>query len=401
MTLNFDKRVWQKVSLGNCCDFQRGVTYSTEDEVLSGGLKILRANNINVETSKLSLSNLRLIRADARVKDSQKVSAGNILICMASGSLDHLGKIAFSEFDTEMYAGGFMGLIKPMPSKIDPYFNFCRLQSEKFSKFIEEQRAGTNIQNLKFSTIKEFEFLLPPITVQKEISEVFKNIDGCLLSLSIQKSNLKKFWISLVNGITSNNPKLGNYYKEGDLRTVFFSQAAKKIMRKIDPITSGIERIVAGENLGSEDLKIRTWQRVGEGYLGPAFHVHFKSGDILYGSRRTYLKKVAYADFEGVCSNTTYVIQANQEILLQDYLKYVMLSESFTEYSIGVSKGSTNPYINWKDLNDYYFKIPDLKIQREVCNFIDKALNLLEIVKQQESTVIKLKKQLMNEVFDD
>ena len=45
----------------------------------------------------------------------------------------------------------------------------------------------------------------------------------------------------------------------------------EKLRRKIDPLTYGIEKIVAGENLESEDFKIRTWQKIGEGYLGPAF----------------------------------------------------------------------------------------------------------------------------------
>ena len=35
-----------------------------------------------------------------------------------------------------------------------------------------------------------------------------------------------------------------------------------------------------------------------------------------------------------------------------------MLSDSFTEHSIKHSKGSVNPYINWKDIANYEFKLP-------------------------------------------
>ena len=170
-------------------------------------------------------------------------------------------------------------------------------------------------------------------------------------------------------------------------------------MRKIDPLTYGIERIVAGENLESEDFKIRTWQKIGERYLGPAFHVLFKAGDILYGSRRTYLRKVSHADFDGVCANTTYVIKANEELVLQDLLKHIMLSERFTQYSIGVSKGSTNPYINWKDLDNFSFQVPDIVTQREITNVLDGILQIVEQIKQQKTNLKNLKQKLLNEIL--
>ena len=76
-----------------------------------------------------------------------------------------------------------------------------------------------------------------------------------------------------------------------------------------------------------------------------------------------------------------------------------MLSESFTQYSIGVSKGSTNPYINWKDLDNFSFKIPDLKTQREIVNILDGILQIIEQLKQQKTTLKQLKQKLLNEIL--
>lgn len=203
----------------------------------------------------------------------------------------------------------------------------------------------------------------------------------------------------MVDGFVSDKPTFGNLLKNKQLKKVNYCNVAEKLMRRIDPVSYGIERIVAGENLGSEDFKIRTWGIVGKDFLGPAFHVLFKYGDILYGSRRTYLKKVALADFEGVCANTTYVIRANEEFLLQDLLKHIMLSEKFTQYSIGVSKGSTNPYINWKDLDNFSFEIPDLKTQKEIVAILDSIIDLIEQIKTQKQTLKNLKQKLLNEIL--
>jgi Type I restriction modification DNA specificity domain len=139
----------------------------------------------------------------------------------------------------------------------------------------------------------------------------------------------------------------------------------------VDPEESGLERYVAGEHMDSDDLRIRRWGLVGEGYLGPAFHMRFKPGQVLYGSRRTYLRKVAAADFEGVTANTTFVLESKDpKILLPELLPFVMQTGSFHEHSIKQSKGSVNPYINFSDLTWYEFDLPPLAEQRQIAQLM-------------------------------
>ncbi|MCP3997609.1 MAG: restriction endonuclease subunit S, partial [bacterium] len=82
--------------------------------------------------------------------------------------------------------------------------------------------------------------------------------------------------------------------------TAAFGDVVRHVKDKVDPDESGLERYIAGEHMNSDDLRIRRWGEIGDGYLGPAFHMRFKPGHVLYGSRRTYLRKVAVADFEGI-----------------------------------------------------------------------------------------------------
>jgi type I restriction enzyme S subunit len=247
--------------------------------------------------------------------------------------------------------------------------------------------------------VETFKIPLPPLSEQKQIAALFQSIETAMELADGQEKNLKLLWKRLINEFVSDKPCFGNLLKGKKLKTYNYCDVAEKLMRKIDPLTNGVERIVAGENLESEDFKIRTWQKVGEGYLGPAFHVLFKAGDILYGSRRTYLRKVSHADFDGVCANTTYVIKANEELLLQDLLKHIMLSERFTQYSIGVSKGSTNPYINWKDLDNFSFQVPDIGTQREIANVLNGILQIVEQLKKQKTNLKNLKQKLLNEIL--
>lgn len=128
---------------------------------------------------------------------------------------------------------------------------------------------------------------------------------------------------------------------------VKFGDVVRQCKDKVDPETAGIDRYVAGEHMDTDDLRIRRWGEIGSGYLGPAFHMRFRPGQVLYGSRRTYLRKVAVASFEGVCANTTFVVEPkNPDVLLPAFLPFLMQTEAFHAFSVTNSRGSVNPQGN-------------------------------------------------------
>ena len=142
-------------------------------------------------------------------------------------------------------------------------------------------------------------------------------------------------------------------------RRVKFGDVVRQCKEKADPETSGLERYIAGDHMDTDDLRLRRWGEIGSGYLGPAFHMRFKPGQVLYGSRRTYLRKVAVADFEGICANTTFVLETkNPDELLPEFLPFLMQTEAFNAFSVKNSKGSVNPYINFSDLARFEFGLP-------------------------------------------
>ncbi|MDR1878489.1 MAG: restriction endonuclease subunit S [Bacteroidales bacterium] len=146
-------------------------------------------------------------------------------------------------------------------------------------------------------------------------------------------------------------------------KKVKFGEVAIQQTSNVDIETTNLTRYIAGDHMKTENIHLRNWGIVGDGYLGPAFIRKFEQGDILYGSRRTYLKKVAVADFDGITANTTFVIKGNDEIFVPKLLPFLMLSDSFTKHSIEKSKGSVNPYINWKDIANYEFLLPSKEEQ--------------------------------------
>ena len=146
---------------------------------------------------------------------------------------------------------------------------------------------------------------------------------------------------------------------------VKFGDIIKDVKINVDRDNNPYEFYVAGDHMDSEDLNIRRRGRFATDDVGPAFTRIFKKGQVLYGSRRTYLKKVAVADFDGICANTTFVFESkNPAAFEQKLLPFLMLSEGFTNWSIAHSKGSTNPYVLFSDLASYEFDLPSLTEQK-------------------------------------
>lgn len=158
-----------------------------------------------------------------------------------------------------------------------------------------------------------------------------------------------------------------------------------------DPINNRITKYVAGEHLESEILHITRFGDIekDKDIIGSAFHRKFSKGDVLFGTRRAYLRKTGIATFDGICSNTTLVLKTKQNGLIDGLLPFIVRLEKFTEYAVKRSVGSTNPYIRWRDLADFEFELPSEKEQLQIKeklwtiqNAIDNLENLIQKTKQ-------------------
>jgi type I restriction enzyme, S subunit len=178
-------------------------------------------------------------------------------------------------------------------------------------------------------------------------------------------------------------PELATKRSKAGWTTVAFGDVVRKVTDKVAPEESGLERYIAGEHMDTDDLRIRRWGEIGDGYLGPAFHMRFKPGHVLYGSRRTYLRKVAVADFEGITANTTYVMESDDpKVLLPELLPFIMQTEAFNQHSIRESKGSVNPYVNFSDLAWFEFALPPIEEQRRIVDTMANAQMTHEQLRQ-------------------
>ena len=181
---------------------------------------------------------------------------------------------------------------------------------------------------------------------------------------------------------------------------VKFGDIVRDVKINVDRANNPYEHYVAGDHMDSEDLTIHRYGSFETDDVGPAFTRIFKPGQILYGSRRTYLKKVAVADFEGICANTTFVLESKDEALFDNrLLPFIMLSDAFTRWSIAHSKGSTNPYVLFSDLADYEFDLPPLAEQKILADKLWAAYRLKKSYKKLLAATEEMVKSQFIEMF--
>lgn len=183
---------------------------------------------------------------------------------------------------------------------------------------------------------------------------------------------------------------------------VRFGDIVKDVKNNVDRNNNPYEFYVAGDHMDSEDLTIRRKGRFSTDDVGPAFIRIFRPGQVLYGSRRTYLKKVAVADFDGICANTTFVLESKDPTIFeQRLLPFLMLSDGFTNWSISQSKGSTNPYVLFSDLAAYEFELPSLAEQKVLAEKLWAAYEVKQsYLKMIEATEEMVKSQFIEMLGD-
>ena len=160
--------LWPIARLNSICTLVRGVTFAKKDEVFENGQGVLTASNLKLDGT-INLNDLKMVSKELNFKDSQKLIASDIFICLASGSQSHVGKVAYVTSHLGLHFGGFMGSIRVDITQVNSKYLYYQLKNVKFNDYLSTAISGANIRNLSTEILGSYEIPLPPIDVQEEI----------------------------------------------------------------------------------------------------------------------------------------------------------------------------------------------------------------------------------------
>lgn len=385
--MKLKKDRWKQKQIGQICSVSSGGTPSKANiEYWSDGkIPWLRSEACKDEVVKNAEE---FISELGFKKSSAKLFKPNTTLIALVGAT--IGKTAFVPFETTTNQN-VSGIYPLDEESVHHRFLFYACQSfyeKNFSRY-----TGFKMANLSF--IKGLEIPLPPLSEQKQIAALFQSIETAMEQVDGQEKHLKSLQKSLVNGLLSKEPVFGNLLNSKNCTLTTFGEIAE-CDKEYPEHEKEVERFVGLEWIEADNFQLQSFGLVAN---GTTFTKRFAKGDVLFGKRRAYLKKVAVADFDGICSGDILVIRAKVKKMLQGLLPYYISAEAFIQHAVSTSAGSLSPRTKWKDLAELEVSIPDLKTQERVLEVFQQLTETTNQLKQQKTTLKYLKQKLLNEIL--
>ncbi len=385
--IKLKKNIWKTAKLGEVCEINMGKTPSRNNLANFGkGYTWLSIADFKgdkyLSKSKEEITDFALTQA--RFKPIKQ----NTLLLTFKLTI---GKIAIA--GKELYTNEAIAAL-PIKNErvITTDFLYTILQTIDYDSKTDKAVKGATLNKEKLTHLS---FPLPPLEEQKQIAALFQSIETATEQVDGQEKNLKALQKSLMNGLLSKEPVFGNLLNSKNCTATTFGEIAE-CDKKYPEHENEVERFVGLEWIEADNFQLQGW---GEIANGTTFSKRFVKGDVLFGKRRAYLKKVAVADFDGICSGDILVIRAKAKKMLQGLLPYYISADAFIQHAVSTSAGSLSPRTKWKDLAELEVSIPDIKTQSTILEVLQQLDNTVNQLKQQKTTLKNLKQKLLNEIL--
>ena len=362
------------LKLSEVVQLVRGITFGKKDQ-----LHEPNENSIQVATTKAAQEDgiiedaLYDVPRSFLKSDEKLLKNGDILMSTAN-SLNLLGRVTYVDnLKNEMTFGAFMTLLRPRKNKVSPKLLYQLLKSECAKEYyFANANTTTNISNLKFEDLYNFQIPLPPLSIQEEIvTEIEgyqKIIDGAKAVVANYKPkiDIDPDWemVELGNYITTQTggtPSKSNeafwagnipWVSPKDMKVAFISDAEDHI--------SGI----AVEKSSTKIVPSNT------------LLVVVRSGILKHSLPLALTVKPVAFNQDIIAINPT------SEALVQEYLFYYLKSTSEKHIQDGIKPGVTV-----QSFHNGYFKrlvvpIPDTDTQQQIVAQIEKEQELVNANKQ-------------------
>jgi type I restriction enzyme S subunit len=173
----------------------------------------------------------------------------------------------------------------------------------------------------------------------------------------------------------------------------FILGKAKAIPTELDPATPyvGMEHMIPGTR------RIRSFGTASE---VTSLVSKFAPGDVLFGRLRPYLRKVALAESEGVCSPEVLVLRPTA-IVIPEYLYYVSASEACIQHAVDRSAGSRMPRAAAADIGSFEFALPPLPDQHRVVAVMAAVDTQIEALQREVRAANSLTNRVLSATMDN
>ena len=242
------------------------------------------------------------------------------------------------------------------------------------------QGMTSDTWNLKYPQIKTIKVYLPRVTEQEKVSSLLVTLDKRIAAQATLVDQLKKY----KRGLLTYAFEEMTLSDDADSTTYHFSEIAQRRKEKYSP-DSGVEYPC----IELEHIEQGTGRLLGSvsSTTQSSIKTVARSGDVLFGKLRPYLRKFAFAEQNIVCSSEIWAFVPS-EYVIPKYLYYLVQTEHFLRVA-NISSGTKMPRAEWANIEKEPFDIPCILIQ-------EKTVSILEAIDKKICTSSDSLRMLMN-----
>ena len=343
----------REVELGEVAEIFGGYAFRSKDFKETPGIPVIKISNIqNGKVSEITLK--EFLPENYLVEyDNYQINRGDILVALSGATT---GKTGIYKLERKSLLNQRVGLVRAKDGHADQ--KYLSYYVSKITDDILSKAQGVAQPNISTKELSKFEIPLPSLSEQKAI---VAKLDRAQRLIDIDKKMLAKYDELIQSvflemfGDPVTNPKGWDKLP--------FKEIAEIDKESFDPTNfQGSVDYVGLNSIVKDSGKFIDVKTIIEGYV-KSNKYKFSPKHILYGKLRPYLNKVAFPDFDGVCSTDILPIKQKEDISTKLFVGYLMKTDEFLAYADKNSSGANLPRISPKMIKKFECILPPYDLQ--------------------------------------
>lgn len=295
---------------------------------------------------------------------------------------------------------------KELSSALLPFI----VNNDTFFDYAVKHSAGGLSPRVKFKDLANYEFLLPPKAEQARLAELLWAMDEVIEKEKTLKNEISKYYTAISGRIFSKRVKEFSENLPFDVKTELWEDF------KLDDlcilITDGAHAspktvpnglpIGTVENMLTNSIDISACRLIGKEDFDALVKNNCQPliGDVLFSKDGTIGKTFVYNQKEKIILLSSIAIIRTIEKKLDPHFCCLLLkSPVFLTQIEKMKSGTALKRIVLKDIKRFEILLPNIELQREVCDFLQKLLKNIDLTESKISASQSLQKSLINQIF--
>lgn len=262
----------------------------------------------------------------------------------------------------------------------------CQYLNTQTRHLREVVAPGNGQPNLNTGLIGDIRIPFPRLPEQHAVAVGLSDVDALIATLDRLIAKKRNIKASAMQQLLTGKRRLPGFGEEWKVKQ--FGEVASPRQERIDPRRSGrrefcveLEHIEQGSGLlvGSSLTDARS-----------SLKSHFRTGDVLFGKLRAYLRKYWLANRDGVCSTEIWPLVPTRRLVTAEYLFQMVRVDAFIDVA-STAYGTHMPRSDWTVVKRYEVALPDLEEQAAIASIlsgIDAEIAALE-ARRDKSKLLK------------